>query len=269
MNYKYFILVFIGLWGLISCEKDEVITIKIDSDIIIEMFENLDSLNRTFEIHCKTEKNYSPYHAHIITNWSKINSKITIEFEGVLPCEYSCKGSGPAIWDIDFGFLETDIYELKISIENDTNDGLLIITDTSFQIIFDSLKRLQIINSTKLRVPENTIWGTVGYFDSSSNSLAQQYLDSLLTLGAIKKSYTSGNYGYFKIDNSGDIKPLSYNNEPFQEPYIFYYADDMDKIENLVKYYSSYAVSNGADYDDAVYIILYNSEMSVYRSWTY
>ena len=262
MNCKYFILTFLGLWGLSSCEKDEGIPIKIDSDIIIGMTEMLDSLNRTFLLYGQTEKKYDPYPAKIITNWSKMNNKITINFEAVLPCNNNCKGSGPAISHIDFGFLASDIYDLKISVGNDTNNGLLIITDTSYQFVFDTLKRLQILNSTKFRVPENTIWGTVGYFVSSSNSLAQTYLDSLLTLGAIKKSYTSGNYGHFEIDNSGDIKPLLFPPRPFQESYIFHYAEDINKLENLVKYY-------GLNYKDSISIILHNSKGRFYRSWTY
>ena len=189
----------------------------------------------------------------IQTNYTVTGQKIYIDFNNITTSDMCLTALGPAKSKIILENLENGIYDIEIKVGYKNNTGKLIVTNQSFELEIEDPEDLQIERNPLLRVPENTIWGVIGYHSATTNALAQSYIDSLKILGAITISLTEGDYGYFTTDiNSNIIKPTN-NGYWFSIPYVFKYTNDMKTLEEMIKNY-------GIDYSDSVSIKLYSSE---------
>jgi len=168
---------------LCSCKKDAHIEV-IDSDIKIKMQETVDSTKRTLQFYCSTEKGYgcSNFGISKIVNQSAYN--IDINFEAILINTFCLTSIGPATTTIDLGTLSNGTYNLDIKVGGKKNKGQLIVSSDNYAITLNDKKQLQVINSPLRRIPPTTVWGAIRYHFSSTATLVQTFIDSLLFLGA-------------------------------------------------------------------------------------
>jgi hypothetical protein len=231
---------------------------KIDSNIIIVMWETVDSTNRTLELRCFTERDYECTNFAISKTFSKFFNNVEIDFIGIRR-SYTCLTAfGPARTRIDLGTLSNRTYNLDITVDRKKSEGQLIVTPEYYEIRLDNQQQLIIRNSPLHRIPANTIWGTVGYHTGSTAELAQTFIDSLQILGAKAQAYQPGNYGYFEINSSGQI--ITPQNYKITQPFIFNYSNNTSTLKKLVRNY-------GANYGDSMHIILYSTKGEIFRSW--
>jgi len=250
---KILILFLFSIFLFQSCKKEDSFTEAITSDIIISLFEEIDSTGNTFEMKCATEKIYNCSNFGIQTNYRIDGEDINIEFEKIIIPAICQTATGPAKSRINLENLENGTYNIEIKVGNKNNTGKLVVSDHSFNIEIENLKGLQLERNSLLRIPKNTIWGLIGYHANNTENLAQSYIDSLQILGATNANLSEGDYGYFTTNTSGDIiEPISHGYW-FSIPYAFKYSNDMEILKNLIKNYK-------INYSDSVSINLYSSE---------
>lgn len=244
---------------LLGCQKDYSID-SIDSDIEIKLWETFDSTNRTLQLYCLTERIYNCSNYGIKNKFNKSSDNINIDFKGILVYDMCLTALGPATTIIDLGTLSNGTYHLNINVESMKSEGQLIITSDSYSIELFNQKQIKLINTPLRRIPTNTIWGTVGYHTSSTSTLVQTFIDSLQLLGATAKTYSPGDYGYFKINPNGQILPPENHGNHFIQPFIFDFSGNTSVLKNLVRNY-------GKNYGDSLSIRLYTTKGEILRSW--
>lgn len=242
-----------------ACKKDESVKIN-ESAINIKMWETIGSAQRTMKLYCSTEKNYPCFNYSINYSLSTNNEVIIIDFIGVVEPEVCATAMGPASASIDLGTVPNGTYNFEISVDKQKSKGALIVTSDYFKIDLDSQQNLLLPYTVLNRIPNGTIWGTIGYHTASSATIAQSFVDALESLGASAQPYNAGEYGYFKIDASGQILTPENHGNYFNRPFIYHYTGNTQDLENIVKDY-------GQNHGDLLKISLFTTNGEEFRSW--
>ena len=116
---------------------------------------------------------------------------------------------GPATDKINLGQIIDSNIQFHLIRGNDTSHVLLTVNKQEY-----SLKNVDddfIINTdvTKRRIPQNYIWGFVGFSDKEDTAVANEYVKKLLKAGAKFKKLRPGNYLEFIVSDSHDVIPTS------------------------------------------------------------
>jgi hypothetical protein len=94
------------------------------------------------------------------------------------------------------------------------------------------------VNDDTLRhVPDYALWGYVGYKDSADDSLAQTFVDTLVSIGSTPLNVKPGNYFYFEYgQDSVFIQPID-NTYTFTKEFFFKYNESFNTINEVVNTY--------------------------------
>lgn len=257
MNFlvKIFVLILLAS-GCIKIND----TKPISSDIEIEMREILSDDLRSLEFYCQTTEIYSCMNFPIDRRFSVKAGNISIRFKNVIDPGICATALGPATTTINFGNLKQGVYKLDIDVADSRNSGNLIITADQYILDIANKKQLVLKGPVLNRVPANTIWGTIGYHQTSTEPLVNEFISSLQELGASVKTFLPGDYGYFSIDESGAIETPQDHGYYFIRPFIFEYGGAPENMQNIVR---TYGLNHGSDMS----IVLFNSRGNIFRSW--
>lgn len=247
----------------IGCEKNE--THKgIDSEINIRMVEVLDKSPRTLQMYFSTTKIYPCCNYPIDLSLKKSSNTFDISFKGVIETDMCLTALGPATATIDLGALSNGTYQLNFQNGSSWHSGQLVVSSDSYKVNLGSNSNFSFTNSLLNKIPENTIWGYVGYHKQETSALVQSFLDELLNLGANEKLYLPGDYREFEIDENGKIvQPGANSGYYFARSFVFQYSGDIAKVEQLVE---QYARDYGTEY---MYIGVYTDKGGQILSWMY
>jgi hypothetical protein len=265
MESNCFLKLFISLLvatTVILCDNGDSNN-EIHAEITVRMIETLSASQRELQFFCSTVKIYPCCNYLINYKYEKLSNNLIVDFQGINETDICFTALGPATAIINLSTLENGIYNLII--DNDTkNTGQLTVSSDSYEIIFPNSHKFTFINSPLNRIPENTIWGTIGYHKQETDLLVQSFIDSLQILGAKAQPYKSGDYGEFQVNSDGQIvQPGNDSGYYFAKSFIFNYEDDISLIEQLIQ---NYAINYGEEY---LYIGLYTDTGEKFLSWIY
>ena len=248
-----------------SIDSDNESDVNVDSKINIRLVEIYDKSPRTLQLRFATEKMYPCANYPIIVSSQQLSNNIDISFKGVVNNIGICLTAiGPATATINLGALSNGTYNLNFYNGNVKHTGKLIISSDSYAINFANNELFNFTNAPLNRIPEHTIWGTIGYHKQETSSLVQSFIDALINLGAEKKAYNPGYYNEYVIDTNGDIvQPGENSGYWFARSFIFHFSKDIANVEQLVK---QYARDYGNDY---MYISVYTDKGEQFLSWMY
>jgi len=247
-----------------SIEKEEFggVGVSVDSDINIRMVEVFDVSPRTLQLHCSTTKIYSSGSNPIYVVCQQSSNNIDISFKGVAPIGITAD-IGPARATIDLGALSNGTYRLNLYNGDLKHTGELIVSSDNYKVNFVDQPEFRFTNSPLNKIPEQTIWGLIGYHKSETSSLVQSFFAALMDLGAEKKAYTPGYYNGFEIDKDGDITyPGALWGYWFDQPFIFHYSGNIENVEGLVKQYAR-------DHREHMQIRINTDKGERFLSWMY
>ena len=238
LNFTAFMLILVVYST--SCSKQGQGNISpIDSAINIRMVETFDKSPRTVQLYCSTTKIYPCCNYSINVEHRQSSNVIDISFKNVIEHDFCLTALGPASAVIDLGALSNGTYRLNLNIGSVRRTGELVVTSDSYKVNIANNKAFRFTNTPLNRIPEYTIWGTIGYHKQETSSLVQSFIADLIGLGATKKSYNSGFYGEFDIDKNGDIvQPGSNSGYWFAQSFIFHFSGNIDNVEQLIKQYA-------------------------------
>lgn len=242
-----------------ACSKINDIR-PINSDIVIEMREILEDGKLSFQFHCNTKEIYSCMNFQIDRKFTKKSYQVSIRFRNVIDPGFCLTALGPATTMINFGNLNEGVYSLDVHVVQSKSSGHLIVTNDQFIIEIDKKNQLEFENTVLNRVPENTIWGTVGYHTSATEPIVDEFIGVLQSAGASAREYRPGNYWHFTIDQNGNIESPQNHGYYLIRPFIFEYSGDSGELENVVK-------SFGQQHNEYLKIILYTAHGETFRSW--
>ena len=246
-----------------SCNKEEAISEDHElGKIEVRMRESIHSDPGRLFLRCETLEIFPCSNWYIINSVSSTPARIDVEFKGIYVPEICFTAMGPATADIDLGSLAEGSYNLLLFAPGSINAGKLIVSPDHYRLDFNVTGRFVFPYVQLNRVPDNAIWGHVGYHRESSWHFVQSFLDELSSMGAQPGEFLPGEYTYFKILESGERETPKLHGYYFIEPFIFDYRGDLPDLEDLVRYY-------GINHGDSLSISVFTWSGERYRSWTY
>jgi len=140
------------LIGICACRKEETAT-AFEENIKIRMYEKVDSVKRTLNLMCYTEKMFECANFKIETTYTITDNKITISFIKVLTSSICLTLMGPASTTIELKGLSNKTYDLEFNFGISKVSGLLNITTNSFIATVPVQTKVQFENSYLKRIP--------------------------------------------------------------------------------------------------------------------
>lgn len=232
------LLIFTTLTFLLSCEYNDsgLTNNPIDSKIFIETRELLDKNSRSLTFNCKTEKNYPCINFPILTDKGINENSFQITFTGVGETTICFTALGPASTVVDLKTVKSGDYPIEFNNANLKNTGILRVNDNEIQLVFGQQNGIEIVRPTTKRVPQNTYWGTIGYHQSSSINLVNEFIQKLTNKGAKFNKQIPGHYFYYEIDQNGDIITNTENSGYyFVKAFIFQFDGDESELKDVIK----------------------------------
>jgi len=246
--------------AITGCDKAAETVSKMDSEITIAMSE---SSLRTLQLYLSTTKIYPCCNYPIDLSWKKSSNTIDISVKGVIETDICLTALGPATATIDLGALSNGTYLLNFHIGNLKRSGELIVSSDSYKMNLVDNPNFRFTNTPLNKVPENTIWGIVGYHEQGSTPLAQLFLNDLMNLGAEKKKYNTGYYTEFEIDENGEYADTGVLwGYWFHKLFIFHYSGNIADVDSLVEQYAR-------NYNEKLSIIVNTDKGERFLSWMY
>lgn len=243
MKYLFYIpVIFSLLISTTSCKKEKADQLGIQKDEPIEgnisayMSPQVDykTSNKQFSITCKTEKGYPCSNYPIKYSINTNGKNISINLEAVTIQTICATAFGPADCTIPLSHLKNGTYNLVFNVRDNANRYVLTITDESYHLKpVNSPKEVSFTNSELMKVPDNIAWGYMWNHDGSNISSSFNLFDSTMRAkGAIAKTLSAGDYGYFKINANGKMFIDPHSNGI---SYVYTYADSIATLEPVIK----------------------------------
>jgi len=259
---------FLWLLFALGCDNTKEVIVNppivtINSAIKLTSFENLDPVAPTFELRCLTDSLYdcTNYQIEFLldTNADTFDLIFTeIDRPGVcLP------GNGRAFAIINLGDLAGGTYQFPVTVNNVVASADLVVTDSTIEVIGGDSTWTNFLRPILRRIPSNTIWGQVGYNLIAALDSANTFFDSLVSIGAVAETLSTGSYGYFYFNGSGnpdsilELGPSIGTN--FRIPYVYTFSGDTATLHSLITAY--------ANQGNVVEVNVITSEGYEYRSW--
>ena len=216
--------------------RKENSTPPIDSNIRITLSEQLSRERRTLTLNCATTKIYPCVNYQLDYSLARQGNTFIIQFHGVSIGEICFTATGPARASIDLGSLGAGVYRLVIT-NGDRLISELNVTTDSYVVSGTEGPTITFPAPRLNRVPDYTVWGLIGYASLGDASVAQAYLDSLEARGATTQVLAPGDYGYFSIDQNGEIVTPPNHGYYFALPYVRRFAGDPTSLQDVVRYF--------------------------------
>ncbi len=236
---------------------------RINSAINLTSFENLDPVARTFEFHCLTDSLYSCSNFSIDFLLSVSADTFDLTFTELSAPLICLPSEGKAYSVVHLGDLANNTYQFLITVNNVTVPVQLIVTDSTIETIGGDSTWTNLLRPVLRRIPANTIWGQVGFDLIAALDSAKTFFDSLISIGAIPETLSTGSYGYFYFDGTGNpdsIKELSASiGTTYRIPYVYSYSGDTAALHSLINAYSNQG--------NVVEVNVITSEGYEYKSW--
>ncbi len=164
-----------------------------------------------------------------------INNTIEVAVSELIIPEDCLEGSAPAKGQVSFDALESGTYDFNISIVNQIeNKGKLYVQPDFYELQIEEGNGILMPKSTLQKIPNQTIWGYIGYED---NNIAT--VDDLIT--ELNQSLEglvlpNGNYGHFQLNNGEVIIPKVNVAHSKHLNFIFHLKNDnVDELKKIVE----------------------------------
>lgn len=244
----------------ISCEKTTNYEYQlIDADIVIRMSEELGNPTRSFKLGLQTDKAYPCINYALLTSSTMTTEKISVEVFGINAPKVCFTALGPACSVVPVANTQNKTYDIEFKIGTNISTGKLICTSNEFKLQMNDQLQIKINGPVLKRVPVNTIWGTVGYHNSTSIDKVNEFINSIKSAGASEVTLEDGNYNYFEIEN-GKIKEPINSGYWFTKTFVYKFSRDKNLIKSIIKDYSQ-------NFGDLMSISVYGDMGEEFLGW--
>ena len=246
--------VMVVLLCLQSCileKKDKEVITEVLDEFSIEMIEQLgDTRQLIFEF--ESVEMEPCLNSTIDRTVVFSDNKISILLEGIVPANDCNPGLAPATSTGNAGKLNTFNYDFDITIRNTViNEGKIKVNGEKYEINLTTSDGIVIEDNILYKIPENSIWGYVGYDDETvAGSGPNDFLADLADLTK-PKNLTKGQYGYFKMMDNSKISLREAPSFNHINTFFFEFIGEKTDLVSLLDFHRSSPV--GANMEIVVY----------------
>lgn len=242
MRNKTILLLIITLIGVLtftSCLKDEKEYLPLGS-VELKMIEGLTEDARFLFFEFETEESYPCLNYFIRHESSASGGNIDINLIDIEKSDYCFTALGPAKAEINLGIYQIGNYSANIQIGEVGNTGTLQVTNSQYIFTIDDPQLITLSVDTLNRIPENFIWGYAAYMDDEDIPVVDAFLDSLVQRGAIPVALLPGEFGYFSIDDEGDIHLMDEPEWPMSKNFYYLFENPDEDLRDVLKHFYLY-----------------------------
>lgn len=225
-----------------ACNTDKtespVLDTEIEKEYELDLWENLSNQTRIFQIRANTIKTQDCLNYFIESSINRTGNNIEINLgKPQIPsvCE---RGIATAKSSLDLGTISNGVYPFTIKLGQIVpSTGRLVVSSGSFFLSMPTPIGFRIIHNTLLRVPDNTIWGYIGY-DAIAQPVVVQFFNDLASISQTN-DLPKGYYGYFNLLENGSIElgnAQVSTDRPIQ-PIVRRFSANENDLEKLIQSY--------------------------------
>lgn len=218
-----------------NCSPFDDPYLPIEGNIILGMYEQLDSTERKIYIILETERIYDCENYTLTYNTNVEDSVLSIELERIYAPEVCYTTRGPALATFNITDLADSIFKFNISMDNFTRSGYITKSSDEYVLTMDETAPLLITNKILKRVPEGVIWGIIEYDKPASDAYIDSFFMMLDTIGASQNMFADGSYNFFEVKDSVIVNPGSETRKLSQA-----FLMDLEGNFNAVAYWAQY-----------------------------
>ena len=245
MKVRGLFLMFFVFLAVVSCKLNDdelqVIT-DVEDTFSINLLEELTTTPRSFVLQLKSLQRQECGNYLINHNLNKQeDGQFTLAIEGlILPGNVECNNEAAFIAkDINIGTLPMGIHEVQINLRDAiVNEGLISVTEKGYELILESHIGIEFLNWELMRIPEQSIWGYVGFHDrpsSDENPENTTLFIEGLNAYANKIEPETGYYGKFISDDSNELTLLEDVEVIVHKPFLFSHFDNLSEIKQYAE----------------------------------
>lgn len=211
----------IGTWLVVVCgivcscnsglQDDPIIVADVDDEFVVNLFEVYTPDQRELQFKLSSLSIQECRNYTINNSLNVYDDRIILNMQELVPPSPSeCEtGRGTANAVAEVGMIEDGVFDLQMNIRNDiVNRGKLIVDEMAYRINLESKIGITIPELVLNRLPENTILGCVKY-DNADLKATTDTLLQRLTEQTNEQVLSSGNYGYFKVEQNRLVPTIS------------------------------------------------------------
>jgi len=214
--------------------EEPIIIADIQEEFKIEMQEVLTSGARPLQFKISSIKEEDCLNFTITTPVNKIGNKISVSIQEINQPNDCQVGIAPAIGHANLGLMTGGIFDLTVDLKNTVfNDGQLTLSDDVFQLKLFSQTGLKLPYTDLINLPSNLAWGYINYQSSDQKPIAEQFYGDL-TNYISPVQLRVGNYGYFRINDQGDLTINSQSDDSHSIVFAGILTGDKNELQELV-----------------------------------
>lgn len=234
-----------------SCELGnddiQVVTTGVEDTFQVNLLEDLENNPRSFAFDFKSlERQACENYAIKHELQRQASGQFILTIQELAPPSGGCEGEEAVAEEmIKIGVLPLGIHEVEINLRDAiTNKGVLEVTEEGYEIILDSHAGLKFPYWKLLRIPEQSFWGYVGFYDRPNDSedrhLPTKFIEKLGNF-ADKVEPAPGYYGHFVSDSLNQMTLVREVELIEHEPFLFTHFDNIDEIRAETERYKNNA----------------------------
>jgi hypothetical protein len=238
-----------------TLSKDSVIVSNtpLTSKIVFSFTESISISGRPFELLFNTVALYGGGR-NIVGRITRNGLHIVAHLDSI-----TTNGGGPGMSlpgtiRFNLGILSNNLYDFIITVNGKDIQALLLVTDSSYIVKIQPNNFVSSNRPRLLRVPKNIIWGQA---ESILPLVYQNFLDSLIVVGAKPGKLLVGDYMYFKIISPDSFYIPSVLGMRYGKFFIYQFDSDTSLSRNLVKSFAK-------KYGDSAYVQLNGGRGEMY-----
>lgn len=234
------LLVSLGIIGwIMGCQidnlKDPIIIPGIEKELYIDLWERLLQTNNILSLQVETIEDESCTNVNIRTSLVQSNQYIDFDILSITQPNDCIPGEAPARGEALVGQLANGLYDINVHLQNEiASNAKLEVTPEYFRITPGAQIGFSWKHTELRRVPAQTLWGYVSATESSLLSDALEAQAALMAMGAAT-GLPEGYYGYFIIDNNGNLEVKDAPTSPVLLPFLISYDGSDQAVTQLVQ----------------------------------
>ncbi|MCB0521660.1 MAG: hypothetical protein KDD27_22145 [Saprospiraceae bacterium] len=218
-------------------DEDKETIINVSPEFSLDLFESLGD-TRQFQVLIKTVEPQACKNDVIDYSSNKTGNRLLLSLHEIIPTPDCNTGESLVNAEASFGFLENQTYDVEITLKDVLqNLGKLTVSESAYKLELETMDGIELVHHELKRVPANHIWGYVAYENKeSSEALALGFINALK--GKSSNSYFQvGYYGYFSINDNGQLLMAAAPEFPFSSTFHFKYDGSLADLEQLLASY--------------------------------
>ncbi len=239
---KFGLLMFL-LIALGNCKQDKLdpsVIINVENDFYVDLFEEINNDERLFKIRIRSVDYQDCLNAVIEHDFyfDDSENRFVLSLYDISDPETCIPGEAPATLDLPLESLEIMSYKFQINLKDVVfNSGTLTVSEDYYFLLMNTQDGFKVQHNLLYKIPQNTIWGYVGYSAEADKQQAENITKDLKDIAGatnFSESHADGWYGYFNISQDHSLTLTDQPDSGFSNPFLFLY--DPSREQDIIDF---------------------------------